>query len=106
MKFDIYSNRLNFEYGVECGGETWMEHLWHSMAVAVDLKTVQFVINQQVITHLDVLEDIVVDNLNYSHIIGRNYQGFLYSFCVYQYARTTFELPPDLPNCGVDQAAS
>ena len=48
-------------------------------------------------------EEISVDSLENIHTIGKDYNGFMYKFCVYQFAKFSFDLTPPPSNCELDQ---
>ena len=103
LRFDILESTFSLTYGsdpsVAIG--SWTVTTWYNIAVTVDLTQVQLFINNEAQGTILSISDILIDTPTNLHVVGRGFQGLMYSFCVYQYIKSPFVLP-DLPDCGIE----
>ena len=106
LKIDLFESQLRFvqkTYDSLLQG-SWSEKTWYNMAIAVELLDFKAYIDNVQVSIETAITEVVIDQPTHEHTLARNYQGFLYEFCIHQYIKTPFEVPTDLNNCDIDQS--
>ena len=96
--------RLQAYDGATIADGNWVETKWHNIAFAVDLTTVRFFVDGSAYEPVETLQSLVIDSLGNKHIVGREYQGFMYTICVHQFQFIDF-VTPAYSECELDQTA-
>ena len=106
LTFALTANALSLQAHEQSSivAGSWLETKWYNVAVGVDLTSVHFFVDGVAYETVEVLQSLVVDALKNSHIVGREYQGFLYTICIHQFLATDF-VTPTLSECEVYQTA-
>ena len=94
------------DYGSIVSDVQYAIGVWQNIALKVDLLTVEFLLDNVSAGPVtgNQLAELVVDSPDNHHVVGREYAGFLYKFCVYQFIKTDDFITPDLSNCEIDDA--
>ena len=55
-------------------------------------KTIEMCKNDRDVCDTVTINELIIDNAAYQHIIGVGYRGFIWQFCVFQYTKAEWEV--------------
>ena len=105
LQFELTTEAIKFTYmpDISIEGESWNLKTWQNVAVTVQLTQVTLYLDNVQVGTSVTRDEISVDDLENIHAIGQDYTGFMYKFCVYQFAQFFFDITPPPSNCDLDQ---
>ena len=106
LRFELTTEAIRFNYipNISIEDGSWQLQTWHNVAITVELTQVTLYLDNVKVGSSVVRSEIAVDSLENNHSIAQNYTGFMYKFCVYQFAKFAFDITTPPSNCDLDQA--